>query len=95
MGEKDKFLRDLDYVKLQLYFNRDLVLNMFDGVLDRAGCVEEMKVRYLNTVIKLIFIICDCYVLILFSDKNILIVLYLVVYFVCYLIQKCIKLNLY
>lgn len=44
MGEKDKLLRDLDNVKLQLHPNRDPVLNMSDGALDRAGCVEEMKV---------------------------------------------------
>lgn len=44
MGEKDKLLRDLDNVKLQLHPNRDPVLNMSDGAFDRAGCVEEMKV---------------------------------------------------
>lgn len=43
MGEKDKLLRDLDHVKMQLHPNRDPVLNMSDGALDRAGCVEEMK----------------------------------------------------
>lgn len=95
MGEKDKLLRDLDHVKLQLHPNRDPVLNMSDGALDRAGCVEEMKVRHSNTAIKPTFIICDCYVLILFSDKNTLIVLHLAADFVCHLIQKCTKSNLH